>query len=71
MPSPLAVSSQTASSESASPTTAIPVLEESIRHSREQHQSILDAIASGDSETARAAMLEHISATAALLRALT
>jgi DNA-binding FadR family transcriptional regulator len=49
---------------------AIPVLEESIRHSRKQHQSILNAIEAGDRDAARAAMLEHISATAALLRAL-
>jgi DNA-binding FadR family transcriptional regulator len=48
---------------------AIPLLERNIQHSNEQHQAIVDAILAGDPETARRAMQEHLSGTAALLRA--
>jgi len=46
---------------------AMPILEESIRHSHAQHRKILGAIEKRDPERARAAMLEHIEATAVLL----
>jgi DNA-binding FadR family transcriptional regulator len=49
---------------------AVPILEESIRHSHEQHEKILSAIATGDDEGARAAMAEHVAATADLLHGL-
>jgi DNA-binding FadR family transcriptional regulator len=48
---------------------AIPLLERNIQHSNEQHQEIVDAILTGDAEVARRAMHEHLSGTAALLRA--
>jgi DNA-binding FadR family transcriptional regulator len=47
---------------------AIPVLERNIAHSEDQHAEIVEAILAGDSEGARLAMGEHLSATAALLR---
>jgi DNA-binding FadR family transcriptional regulator len=48
---------------------AIPLLERNIEHSNDQHQAIVDAILADDPETARRAMQEHLSGTAALLRA--
>jgi len=48
---------------------AIPLLERNIRHSNEQHEAIVAAILAGDPEAARRAMQEHLSGTAALLRA--
>jgi DNA-binding FadR family transcriptional regulator len=48
---------------------AIPLLERNIRHSNEQHEAIVEAILAGDPEAARRAMQEHLSGTAALLRA--
>lgn len=48
---------------------AIPLLERNIEHSNEQHQAIVASILAGDSEAARRAMQEHLSGTAALLRA--
>jgi DNA-binding FadR family transcriptional regulator len=48
----------------------LPVLDESISHSQAQHAEILGAVAERDGERARAAMLEHLSATAQLLRGL-
>jgi DNA-binding FadR family transcriptional regulator len=48
---------------------AIPLLERNIEHSNEQHEEIVDAIVAGDPEAARRAMQEHLSGTAALLRA--
>ncbi|MGW1340115.1 FadR/GntR family transcriptional regulator [Kribbella sp. NPDC002412] len=48
---------------------AIPLLERNIEHSNEQHEAIVDAILAGDVEAARRAMQEHLSGTAALLRA--
>ena len=48
---------------------AIPLLERNIEHSNDQHQAIVDAILAGDPETARSTMQEHLSGTAALLRA--
>lgn len=47
---------------------AIPVLERNIDHSERQHAEIVAAIRSGDPNRARRAMVEHLSATAALLR---
>jgi DNA-binding FadR family transcriptional regulator len=47
---------------------AIPLLERNIRHSEEQHASIVAAIIEGEPDRARSAMAEHLSATAALLR---
>jgi DNA-binding FadR family transcriptional regulator len=49
---------------------AMPILDESIRHSHAQHRKILDAIAKREAEVAREAMIEHIEATAALLHSL-
>jgi DNA-binding FadR family transcriptional regulator len=49
---------------------AIPILEESIRHSHQQHAKILRAIMKRDGRTARAAMGEHIAATAELVHGL-
>lgn len=46
---------------------AIPLLEPAITHSRRQHTAIADAIFKGRPAAARAAMEEHIEATAALL----
>ncbi|GAB2684034.1 FadR/GntR family transcriptional regulator [Kribbella swartbergensis] len=48
---------------------AIPLLERNILHSNEQHEAIVEAILAGDPEAARRAMQEHLSGTAALLRA--
>jgi DNA-binding FadR family transcriptional regulator len=48
---------------------AIPLLERNIQHSNDQHQAIVGAILAGDPEAARLAMQEHLSGTAALLRA--
>ena len=48
---------------------AIPLLERNIRHSNEQHEAIVAAILAGDPEAACRAMQEHLSGTAALLRA--
>jgi DNA-binding FadR family transcriptional regulator len=47
---------------------AIPVPEAGLRHSADQHRRISEAVLGGDPETARAAMAEHLDATAALLR---
>jgi DNA-binding FadR family transcriptional regulator len=47
---------------------AIPLLERNIAHSEDQHSAIVTAILDGNSEGARRAMAEHLSATAALLR---
>ncbi|MFF1818399.1 FadR/GntR family transcriptional regulator [Kribbella sp. NPDC058245] len=47
---------------------AIPLLERNLEHSNEQHQAIVDAILAGDAPAARAAMREHLSGTAVLLR---
>ena len=46
---------------------AIPVLATNIAHSDAQHAEVVDAILSGDDQTARAAMCEHVDGTAALL----
>lgn len=48
----------------------IPVLRINIEHSHEQHDAIVEAILSGDPDTARTAMEEHCDATSALLRGL-
>jgi GntR family transcriptional repressor for pyruvate dehydrogenase complex len=48
--------------------TAFPLLDASLRHSNQQHEKIVRAIATGDSRIARAEMEEHIMATANLLR---
>ncbi|HZX01623.1 FadR/GntR family transcriptional regulator [Kribbella sp.] len=48
---------------------AIPLLERNIEHSNQQHKVIVDAVLAGDPEAARQAMQEHLSGTAALLRA--
>jgi GntR family transcriptional regulator, transcriptional repressor for pyruvate dehydrogenase complex len=50
--------------------SAMPILDESIRHSHAQHRKILDQIEAGDGEGARATMLEHIDATVTLLTSL-
>jgi DNA-binding FadR family transcriptional regulator len=47
---------------------AIPLIERNVAHSETQHAKIVAAIIAGDRETARRAMAEHLSATAALLR---
>ncbi len=47
---------------------AIPLIERNVVHSETQHAKIVAAIIAGDRETARRAMAEHLSATAALLR---
>ncbi|MFK4088645.1 FadR/GntR family transcriptional regulator [Kribbella sp. NPDC020789] len=47
---------------------AIPLLERNIEHSNEQHEAIVEAILAGDAAAARAAMREHLSGTAVLLR---
>ncbi|HSY14459.1 MAG TPA: FCD domain-containing protein, partial [Jatrophihabitantaceae bacterium] len=47
---------------------AIPVIPANIAHSDRQHATIVEAILSGQSDDARAAMEEHIDGTAALLR---
>jgi DNA-binding FadR family transcriptional regulator len=48
---------------------AIPLLERNIEHSNQQHQAVVDAILAADPTQARQAMQEHLSGTAALLRA--
>jgi DNA-binding FadR family transcriptional regulator len=47
---------------------AIPLLEANLVHSNQQHHRIVQAIIAGDGTAARAAMEEHLDATAALLR---
>lgn len=47
---------------------AIPLLAPNIEHSNEQHAAVVDAILSGDAETARRTMAEHVSGTESLLR---
>ncbi len=47
---------------------AIPLLEVNLRHSNDQHATIVDAILRQDEETARQATAEHLEGTAALLR---
>ncbi|MCU1685081.1 MAG: pdhR [Amycolatopsis sp.] len=47
----------------------IPLLEPNLEHSNAQHQTIVDAILTGDAATARRAMAEHVDGTASLLRA--
>jgi DNA-binding FadR family transcriptional regulator len=49
---------------------AMPILGESIRHSHDQHEKILEAITVHDPHAARDAMIEQVEATAALLRSL-
>jgi DNA-binding FadR family transcriptional regulator len=48
---------------------AIPLLERNIEHSNDQHRAIIEAILAGDPDAARQTMQEHLSGTAALLRA--
>ncbi|GAA1260909.1 GntR family transcriptional regulator [Sphaerisporangium rubeum] len=48
---------------------AIPVLGPNIDHAATQHVAMVDAILSGDPEAARRAVVEHLDATASLLRA--
>lgn len=47
---------------------AIPVLRHNIEHTAEQHAGIVSAILAGDPERARAAVVEHLDGTGALLR---
>jgi len=47
----------------------IPLLERNIAHSNDQHREVVDAIIDGRPEDARRAMQDHLSGTAALLRA--
>jgi len=49
---------------------AMPILDESIRHSHAQHRKILAAIEASDPELAKETMLDHLEATAALLHSL-
>ncbi len=49
---------------------AIPVLPRNIAHSDAQHEEIVAAVLAGETDAARAAMLEHCAGTAALLRGL-
>lgn len=46
----------------------IPLLAPNISHSNEQHEAIVLAILTGDAEKASAAMADHVSGSAALLR---
>lgn len=46
----------------------IPLLAPNISHSNEQHEAIVLAILTGDTEKASAAMADHVSGSAALLR---
>ncbi|MGB3763057.1 MAG: FCD domain-containing protein [Ornithinimicrobium sp.] len=46
----------------------IPLLPPNLAHSAEQHEAIVCAIVEGDGNAARAAMLDHVDGTAALLR---
>ncbi|MFC6085417.1 FadR/GntR family transcriptional regulator [Sphaerisporangium aureirubrum] len=48
---------------------AIPVLGPNIDHAAAQHVAMVDAILAGDPEAARRAVVEHLDATASLLRA--
>lgn len=50
---------------------AVPLIEETVKHSHRQHRGILEAIRARDRERARAAMLEHIDATAVMLHSFT
>ena len=47
----------------------IPLLSTNIAHSNQQHEAIVVAILTGDSDAAAAAMREHLDGSAALLRA--
>jgi DNA-binding FadR family transcriptional regulator len=47
----------------------IPLLKTNLRHSNEQHAEIITAVLSHDPDRARRAMQDHLSGTAALLRA--
>jgi DNA-binding FadR family transcriptional regulator len=47
---------------------AIPVLKRNIEHAAVQHAAIVDAIADGDPDAARRAVVEHLEGTGALLR---
>lgn len=46
----------------------IPNLEPNLVHANDQHRRVVTAILAGDSEAARAAMIDHLDGTAALLR---
>ncbi len=46
----------------------IPLLERNIAHSNQQHEAIVIAILTGQTEQAAAAMAEHLAGSAALLR---
>ncbi|KHL19394.1 UNVERIFIED_CONTAM: GntR family transcriptional regulator [Mumia flava] len=46
----------------------IPLLERNIRHSDDQHETIVIAVLAGDADGAAAAMEEHLAGSAALLR---
>lgn len=46
----------------------IPLLSPNLQHSGQQHEAIVQAILESDPEGARAAMLDHLDGTAALLR---
>ncbi len=46
----------------------IPLLPPNLEHSAHQHEAIVRAIVEGDGDAARAAMLDHVDGTAALLR---
>jgi DNA-binding FadR family transcriptional regulator len=46
----------------------IPLLARNIEHSNQQHEAIVVAILTGDSDAAAAAMVEHLEGSAALLR---
>jgi GntR family transcriptional repressor for pyruvate dehydrogenase complex len=48
--------------------SAIPLLDQPVNHSNEQHIQIVDAILRGDSAGARLVMQHHIDATASMLR---
>jgi DNA-binding FadR family transcriptional regulator len=47
---------------------AIPRLDPAFQHANRQHRAIVEAIAAGDAAAARAAMEEHVGATATLIR---
>jgi DNA-binding FadR family transcriptional regulator len=49
---------------------AMPIIEESVRHSIAQHRKILEEIEAGNADGARAEMTDHVEATAVLLRSL-
>jgi DNA-binding FadR family transcriptional regulator len=49
---------------------ALPLWEEPLKHSDEQHEQLVDAIGRGAPQRARDVMFEHVSGTAALLREL-